>query len=221
MIPQGSPEWIAVRLGKLTASNMADAMAKTKTGEAASRTNLITQLAVERITGVREAPYISPAMRWGMETEGLAKFAYSARTLQFVDDAGFIPHPRIQNFGASPDGFVGEDGLIEIKCPNSATHVGYLLNGNVPGNYRLQILVQLACCPERQWCDFVSFDPRMPAGADISIVRVLRNEDAIREVETEAIKFLSEVDRLESLLLEKCRSVSMSATSLSSLLSGS
>lgn len=203
---QRSDEWYSARLGKLTASCMADAMAMKGNGFAASRKNLIVRLAVERITGVRYEGYKSDAMDYGTQTEELARRYYSAETGELVLECGFIQHKTIPNFGASPDGLVGDVGLVEFKCPNSATHAEYLLSKKIPGNYMKQMLAQLASCQDRKWVDFVSFDPRMPDGAKLSIVRINRDESLISQIEEEAIKLLAEVDELEDRLRKFCDS---------------
>jgi putative phage-type endonuclease len=194
MIEQGSAEWFAQRLGKLTASRLADALAKTKSGYSASRANYIAQLVAERLTGVPAESYTNAAMQHGIDTEPLARAAYEFHTDNTVEPAGFIDHPVIEMTGASPDGLVGDDGLVEIKCPNTATHIETLLGGSVPGKYRLQMTWQLACTG-RQWCDFVSFDPRMPENMRLFIWRLHRDDALIASLENDVIDFLGELDR--------------------------
>ncbi len=193
MIEQGTPEWHAMRLGKVTASRVADLMAKTKTGWGASRANYAAQLVCERLTGVAADTYQNDAMRWGVENEPLARAAYEFRTDQTVTMVSFIDHPRIAMSGASPDGLVGDKGLVEIKCPNSATHIDTLLNATVPAKYVLQMQWQMACTG-REFCDFVSFDPRLPEAMRMFHATVYRDQQVITELEREVEVFLAEVD---------------------------
>lgn len=190
---QHSPEWFAARIGKATASRMADLMARTKTGYGASRANYMAELVCERLTGVKAEGFTSSAMQWGTDNEVAAKAAYSFMTDRTVDDAGFFDHPAIVMAGASPDGLIGTDGLIEVKCPNSATHIETLLSETIDGKYLLQMQFQMACTG-RQWCDFVSFDPRLPAELQLWINRVPRNDARIAEIEAEVRGFLDELD---------------------------
>lgn len=202
MIEQGSPEWFAQRLGKVTASRVADVIAKTKTGYSTSRDNYMAQLVCERMTNTVAESFTNTAMAWGTETEPLARAAYEAYADVLVDEVAMITHPTIEASGASPDGLVGDDGMLEIKCPNTATHIDTLLSQSVPGKYNTQMQWQLACTG-RQWCDFVSFDSRMPEGLQIFVKRVFRDDDYIKTLEIEVQKFLNElnekVERLENL----------------------
>jgi putative phage-type endonuclease len=194
MIEQGSPEWFAQRAGKVTASRIADMMAKTKSGWGASRTNYAAQLVAERLTGAVEPGYTSPAMQWGKDTEAQARAAYCFRLDTDVTEVGFIDHPMIAMSGASPDGFVkGAAGLVEIKCPNTATHIETLLGGSVPAKYVLQMQWQMACT-SASWCDFVSFDPRLPESMRLFVERVARDNAMIGDLEREVRAFLAEVD---------------------------
>lgn len=191
-IIQGTKEWFAERLGKVTASRVADILAKTKTGWGASRGNYASQLIIERLTGQKVESYSNAAMQWGTETEPQARAAYEFQTGNTVKEVGFINHPLIKLSGASPDGFVSDDGLIEIKCPNSATHIETLLGAGIDKKYLLQMQWQLACTG-RKWCDFVSFDPRMPIELQIKIDRVIRDDCLISDIEKEVVIFLNEV----------------------------
>lgn len=193
MIIQGSPEWLALRCGKVTASRVADLMAKTKTGWGASRTNYMAELIAERLTGCTAPSFTNAAMQWGTDTEPHARQAYAERLDCEVLEVGFVDHPEIAMSGASPDGFVGEDGLIEIKCPNTATHLDTLLSGEVPAKYLCQMQWQIACTG-RYWCDFASFDPRMPENMRLFVARVPRDVSRILELETEVTAFLRELD---------------------------
>jgi len=190
---QRSPEWFAARLGKVTASRVADVIAKTKTGYSASRDNYMAQLVCERMTGVQGENYTNAAMQWGTDQEPLARAAYEAAQDVLVDETGFVIHPRISEAGASPDGLVGIFGLIEIKCPNTATHIETILSDKVPGKYITQMQWQMACT-ERDWCDFVSFDPRMPEGLQLFIKRVEFDSIYVKMLEYEIQEFLDELE---------------------------
>lgn len=194
MIEQGSPEWFAERMGKVTASRVADVIAKTKSGPAASRANYMAQLIAERLTGEVQESYTNAAMQWGTDQEPNARAAYEFRTDATVEPIGFAVHPSIADSGASPDGLVAADGLIEIKCPNTATHIETLLGRAVPGKYVTQIQWQLACTG-RAWCDYVSFDPRMPEAMSLFIARVQRDDRMIAELEAGVREFLTEIGR--------------------------
>jgi putative phage-type endonuclease len=193
MIAQGSPEWFAQRLGRVTASRVADVVARTKSGWGASRANYMAQIIAERLTGIAAESYTNAAMQWGTDNEAYARSAYEFYQDSAVAEAGFIEHPSIAMSGASPDGFVGNNGLVEIKCPNTATHIDTLLGGSVADKYIVQMLWQMACTG-RAWCDFVSFDPRMPEEHRLFVRRVSRDEDRIAELEKEVRVFLTEID---------------------------
>jgi len=188
---QKSDEWYSARVGKVTASRVADVVAKTKSGYSASRDNYMAQLVCERLTNKPAESYSNAAMQWGTETEPLARAAYEAKMDVLVDEVGFIDHPTMVMSGASPDGLVGEDGLIEIKCPNTSTHIDTLLSQTVPKKYADQIFWQMACTG-RQWCDFVSYDPRLPADLQLFIKRIPRDDQYIKLLEAEVIEFLTE-----------------------------
>lgn len=192
-IIQGSPEWFAARLGRVTASRVADVVAKTKSGPSASRANYLAQLVAERLSGEAQESFSSAAMQWGTDMEPEARLAYVFRTDALVEEVGFVPHPLIEMAGASPDGLVGADGLVEIKCPNTAMHIDTLVGRAVPGKYVTQIQWQLACTG-RAWCDFVSFDPRMPEEMRLFVQRVERDDARIAELEGEVIAFLADLD---------------------------
>jgi putative phage-type endonuclease len=192
---QGTAEWLEARMGKVTASRIADLMAKTKTGYGASRTNYATELALEIITGKRQESFTNAAMQWGTETEPLARAAYEAQTGEIVEETGLVIHPRIDRAGASPDGLINGDGLLEIKCPQSATHLQNMIAGKPEGKYILQMQWQMACL-ERAWCDFASFDPRFPSDLQLFTVRVPRDDALISQIETEVLAFIAEVDQI-------------------------
>jgi putative phage-type endonuclease len=198
MNDQGTEGWFADRLGKVTASRLADVLAKTKTGYSASRTNYMTQLVLEKITGTKGESFTNSAMQWGTEQEPFARAAYEAHTGQMVEEVGFVPHPTIESAGASPDGLVGDDGMVEIKCPSSSTALECWLTRSQGGNpvdakYYAQMQWQMRCA-DRSWVDYVVFDPRMPAKAQLFIVRVERNDDWLKIAEEEVTSFLAEVD---------------------------
>jgi putative phage-type endonuclease len=189
---QRTDEWFAARLGKVTASRVADVVAKTKTGYSASRENYMADLIVERLTGQKASSFSNAAMEWGTEQEPNARAAYSARTGELVEEVGFIDHPAIPMSGASPDGLVNE-GCVEFKCPNTATHLEYLLAGKPPEKYVTQMQWQMACAG-RPWCDFVSYDPRLSERLQLLVVRVPRDDDYIKMLEQEVTIFLQELD---------------------------
>jgi len=193
MMDQGTEEWFTIRIGKVTASRVADVIAKTKTGYSATRDNYMAQLVCERLTGQKGESFSNAAMQHGTDTEPLARAAYEAFQDILVDEVGFVPHPSIIMAGASPDGLVGDDGLLEIKCPNTATHIETLLSQSVPGKYNTQMQFQMACTG-RQWCDFVSFDNRLPEELQLFVKRVPRDNEFIKQMEDEVVKFLNELD---------------------------
>lgn len=191
-IVQGTDEWHALRLGKVTASKVADVIAKTQKGYAASRANYAAQLITERLTGQPTETFTNAAMQWGTDMEPEARAAYEYYRAEDVVQVAFVNHPEIPDTGASPDGLVGPDGLVEIKCPNSATHIETLTGKSAPAKYITQMQWQMACTG-RQWCDFVSYDPRLPESMRFYCVRVPRDNAMIAELEAEVVKFLGEV----------------------------
>ena len=198
---QRSEEWFAARCGKVTASRVADIIAKTNTGASASRENYLAQLVCERMTGKPAESYSNSAMQWGTDTEPFARAAYEARIDLLVTEVGFIDHPWIVMSGASPDGLANE-GMVEIKCPNTATHIDTLLSRTVPAKYITQMMWQMACA-DRPWCDFVSFDPRLPERHQLFIKRINYDPEMVNLLENSVIQFLGDVDlkiqQLESL----------------------
>ena len=192
-IEQRSSAWFTARLGKVTASRVADVIAKTKSGYSASRDNYMAQLICERLTGQQGESFTNAAMTWGTETEPLARSAFEAYADVMVEEVGFVPHPSIEMSGASPDGLVGLFGMLEIKCPNTATHIDTLLTQTVPGKYITQMQWQMRCC-ERQWCEFVSFDPRLPQDLQLFVKRVEFDPEYVAMLEKEVIQFLAELD---------------------------
>ena len=191
-IEQRSPEWFAERCGKVTASKIADVMARTQKGWGASRSNYAAQLVCERLTGAAEQGYSNAAMQWGTDWEPAAREAYGLHIGEFVEEVGFARHPSIEMSGASPDGLVGDDGLVEIKCPNSATHIATLRGEPIADKYIKQMQWQMACTG-RAWCDFASFDPRLPDAMQLHVQRVPRDDAMIAELEAAVTEFLADV----------------------------
>jgi putative phage-type endonuclease len=193
---QGTSEWKAARAGHVTASRISDVMAKIKSGEAACRRDYKAQIVAEILTGApSEDGYTNAAMQWGNEQEPFARAAYEIQTGQMVDQVGFVLHPTIERAGASPDGLVGDDGLVEIKCPKTSTHLQYVCIGKVPADYQPQMLWQMACTG-REWVDFASYDPRLPERHQLFIRRLGRDNTRIAEFEAEVRNFQKEVNGL-------------------------
>ena len=205
-VEQGTPEWFAARLGNVTASRVADVIAKTKSGYAASRDNYMAQLICERMTNTVAESFSSPAMQWGTETEPLARAAYESLADVLVDEVGYIAHPTIERAGASPDGLIGVFGLLGIKCPNTATHIDTLISEKVPTKYITQVQWQMSCTG-RTWADFVSFDPRLPSGLQMFVKRVEFDAEYVAMLKEEVIKFLTELDAKISKLNERLNHV--------------
>ena len=199
---QRTSEWFSKRIGKLTASNMDIAMSFNKNGkESQERYNLKFRLLSERFTGETLLQFTNDAMRHGIETEPVAKIVLEQLGYE-IEDCGFISHPTIRNFGASPDGFLEDGGVLEIKCPTTQTHLQWLLSGEIPEQHKPQMIAQIACTG-RGWAEFVSFDDRI----DNPSLRIFkrRYEPSIEEikiVESAASKFLWEVEKLQEFLLE-------------------
>jgi len=196
---QRSEEWFKARLGKVTASRVADILAKIKSGESASRRNYKIQLVSERLTGEKQETYINQAMQDGIDREFYARERY-VQQFGEVEEVGFIQHPTLEA-GASPDGIVGEDGIIEIKCPMGTTHTETLMSQDVPSKYMPQIQFQLLCTG-RKWCDFVSYNPMFPEHLQVFVKRVEADADYQKELEVEVKQFLSEVDDVINRLKE-------------------
>ena len=190
---QGSQEWLEARLGKVTASRVADVVAKTKSGWGASRANYMAELIAERLTGAPAERFTNAAMQWGTETEPEARAAYAFHVDADVEEVGFVPHPRIPMTGASPDGLVGTAGLLELKCPNTSTHLDTLLGDAIPAKYVTQMQWQMACTG-RLWCDFASYDPRLPQEMRLFVRRVERDTVLIASLENDVQSFLAELD---------------------------
>jgi putative phage-type endonuclease len=189
---QRTDEWFAARCGKVTASALYKVMARTKSGWGADRANYASQLITERLTGRPADSYSNAAIQWGIETEAQARAAYAFQVDDMPVEIGFLDHPAIAMSGASPDGLVGLSGMIEIKCPNTATHIATLDGAPIDRKYLYQMQWQMACA-ERDWCDFVSFDPRLPPAMQLHIQRVERDAELLAELEQHVTEFLAEV----------------------------
>lgn len=205
---QYSDEWYQLRCGKVTASMVWAVTKKLKgrkakdgtriesTEEATDRRYYRERLLAETLTGVvGDSRYITKEMEWGMEWEPVARASYEVESNGMVDKVGFVTHDAIPRFGCSPDSYVGDDGLAQFKCPNTTTHLNYVLDGVVPEEYEPQMVAEMACTG-RQWCDFVSFDPRLPAGIQKFTKRLERDETRVKEVEAAVLAFLAELDVL-------------------------
>lgn len=189
-ILQRSDDWQACRVGKVTASRIKDLNAKPRKG---TLNALALTILAERLTGVQDEIPTSKDMQWGIDNEPHAIAAYENHTGAFVTGAGFIEHPHIEMSGASPDGLISSDGLIEVKCPKTTTHLLALIDRVVPAEYLPQITWQLACT-RRKWCDFVSYDPRLPEHMQLVVIRVHADTAAITKLEVEVIKFNEMID---------------------------
>lgn len=191
---QGSDEWFKARCGVVTASRFADVMASVRSGEAAARYNYKAEIIAERLTGLPTESYTNAAMQWGIDHEDEARKVYEAITKKTVIQSGLTKHATLEA-GASLDGEVDDDGTIEIKCPNTATHIQTLLSGEMPKKHYPQVQGQL-WIKNRKWCDFVSYDPRLDDKNAIFIKRVERDDEYIKLLEDNVVDFLKEVDEL-------------------------
>jgi putative phage-type endonuclease len=207
---QGTEAWRQARCGSLGASQIAEALAKTKTGWGAGRANVMATLIVERLTGEPTPSYVSPAMQWGTDNEADAVVAYSFHRDMDVSKVGLVRHPSIAWTHASPDGLVSDDGLIEVKCPLSATHIETLISGSIPGKYQTQMDWQMACTG-RSWCDFVSFDPRLPEDMRLFVRRWNADAERIAQLTADVTAFLAEVDAKMAALIEAVRPAARAA----------
>lgn len=193
---QGTDDWRAARCGKVTASRMDCVLSKIRTGEAAARRDYRCQLVAEILSGVpQDDDYVSQAMQHGIDYESMARSVYEVASDVLVEEVGFIRHPHIQRSGASCDGLVGADGVVEFKCPKTATHLQYLMDGVLPSKHEPQVMWQLACTG-RKWAEFASYDPRLPTKLQLFRVRVERNNTRIAELEREVIAFLFDLDKM-------------------------
>ena len=191
-VEQGTPEWFALRLGKVTASRIKDVIATTKTGYSTSRDKYMTQLLLERITNTVAESYTNDAMTWGTEQEPFARAKYEGLANTLVEQVAFVNHPTILMSGASPDGLVMDDGLVELKCPMSHTHLESILGG-IDDQYMPQVQWQMAVTG-RSYTDLCSYDPRFPEHLQLVVKRIPRDDDYIAKLEKEVVKFLAELD---------------------------
>lgn len=191
-VEQGTDKWAAIRCGRITASRAADVIATTKKGEAAGRRDYRTEILVERLTNVPVQQYVSKEMLWGLEQEPFARAAYELHEGIFVDQVGFVVHPLMPYFGCSPDGYVGDKGMWQGKCPSTTTHLRWLMDETIPIEHVPQLLAELACNPDREWIDFCSFDPRLPEHLQLFIRRYHRDAGLICSLEKEIVHFNDE-----------------------------
>lgn len=200
---QGTQEWLDARVGKITASRLGDVMAMTKSGYAAARKNYAAELVVERLTGASsERGFVSREMQWGIDTEPEARSEYELRYDVSVEQVGLIDHPTIERAGGSPDGLIGTDGAVEIKCPNTATHIETIRTGKVTDRYWKQIQWILDCTG-RLWCDYVSYDPRVRIpGLVMHVIRVHRDDAFLKTAREEVLKLDAEVEQIVAELKE-------------------
>lgn len=200
-VEQGTPEWRALRAGKVTSARIADLLSKRKDGkEAAGRINYRAQIVAEILLGYpMESEWMSPEMKWGVENEPFARAAYECATENMVTEAGFVIHPTIERAGCSPDGLLPNNGMLEIKCPNTSTHLSWILAGTVPTEHQPQMQWQMACTGA-EWNDFVSYDPRLPSHLQLFVRHLLRDQERIEAMEKDVLKFLAEVDDILSRL---------------------
>ena len=190
---QHSTDWFAARTGKIGASNVWKVMDFLKSGkESQQRANYRAEMIAEVLTGLPTEHYVSPAMDHGSEYEKVARAEYQLATGLDVTQTGFLLHPTIDRAGASPDGLCDPDGMIEAKCPNTATHLKWITAGEVPQEHIDQMQFGMVC-GEMQWCDFISFDPRLPEKYRLFIRRLQRDDARIAEIEVGIGKFLAEV----------------------------
>lgn len=200
--PQGTEAWLAERAGHATASRFSDVLARIKSGEAEGRRRYRIQLVTERLTGNVAQGYQNAAMVWGTQTEPEARMAYEAFSGVIVQETGFIKHPGVEWCGASPDGLIGDDGMLELKCPESTTHLEWMEAGKAPTRHIAQIQGQM-WVTGRKWVDFASYDPRFPEGLQLFVVRVKRDDDYLAALEAEVLDFLAVVDEMVTRLLKR------------------
>ena len=203
-LEQGSSEWLAARAGSLGASDVHRALARTRNGWGAERANVAAALVIERLTGQPRKGFTSAAMQWGIDTEPEARAVYAMSTSDPVSTIGLVRHPSIVGTHASPDGLVGADGLVEIKCPESAQHLATLLGEAPADRYVTQCLWQMECTG-RAWCDLVSYDPRFPPDMAMHVTRLVRDDARLSEMREAVRAFLAEVDASLARLLQQYR----------------
>jgi len=198
---QLSQEWFEARLGKVTASRVSDVLATRKGQESTVRAKYKLQLATERLTNKKTDTYMNQAMQDGIEREPMAREIYEKLKDVTVEEVGFVQHPAIERAGASPDGLVGDDGIIEIKCPIETTHTTNLLERKLPSKYKPQVQFQLSATG-RKWCDFISYNPNFEPRLQLMVVRVERDDEYIEMLKFEILKFLAEVELMINQLKE-------------------
>lgn len=217
-IVQGSVEWFALRSGKVTASRIGDLMRQTKKGWGADRKHYMDKLVAERITGRPMAQRAVASLDRRLEVEPDARAAYEFYSDNQVTEVGFIEHPTIPDCGASPDGLIGEDGGLEIKCCDTPAHIEMLTTGVIDPDYILQCHFGMACTG-RAWWDFASFDPLMPEDLKLYVQRIPRDSDRIATIESAVIEFLAEVDAKVKQLIDLSNGISPLASALQASLS--
>ena len=197
MIQPGTPQWVKDRIGHLTASRMADAMSFLRDGKPSQkRTDYLYDVVAERLCNLAKDHYVTDAMQHGLDYEEEAKAAYMEATGNLIKPAGFVHHPKIEFFGATPDGLVDFDGLVETKCPTMRTFVKWKMDGEVPEEHKAQMIAQCSCTG-RKWVDFVAYDPRILKGyQNLFVRRFTPTKEDIENVESAAIQFLKEVDEV-------------------------
>jgi putative phage-type endonuclease len=195
MIEQGSEAWKLLKVGKVSASRMADLLAKTKSGPSASRAKYMAQLLCERMTGQPTEFFTTAAMQRGTEIEPIARAAYEAENFVSVEQVAWVEHPTIPMAGCSPDGLVGEHGLVEIKCKEIHNHLDSILNDRIDPDHQAQMMWQI-CVTGRQWCDYVCFDDRAPEGLQLFVKRLHRDEEKIKQMEDEVRTFLKDLESM-------------------------
>ena len=195
-VPAGTPQWHRARIGCLTASRMGDVLALLKNGKPAeARLSYMRQLVAERMTDTAAEFYVTAAMQWGLDYEAEAVAAYESATGELGEPAPFVLHPSIEFFGATPDRLIGSDGLLEVKCPTTATYIEWRQADMIPARHMAQMTAQLACTG-RKWCDFVAYDPRIVYGQKLWVRRFEPSAEEIQACEAAARQFLAEVDAL-------------------------
>tara|TARA_R110002153_G_C13081115_1_gene474384 strand:- start:15 stop:638 length:624 start_codon:yes stop_codon:yes gene_type:complete len=194
---QRSKEWFQARLSKVTASNIDNVIVKVKNGESTYKRKYRMQLITEALTNKNVPVFVNDAMRWGTDHEDEARDLYIDKKGllkgEDVTELGFVDHPTVNMSGASPDGLVGLNGLIEIKCPTPTTHTELLMTRNIPKKWIYQMQWQMACMPEREWCDFVCYHPHFDGEQKMLIIRVERDGDLITRLERDVQDFVTEV----------------------------
>jgi putative phage-type endonuclease len=202
MSQQGSAAWYAARTGLLTASRMPAAMSRLKNGaDSADRRALKFELLAERLTGDVVSHYVTPAMQHGIDTEPAARAAYESHTGTLVQECGFITHPTIELFGASPDGRIGKSLGVEIKCPTTTKFLSWRMDGIVPSEHKPQMVAQCVCAGFES-VEFIAFDPRVPRALQLFVVRYAPTQEERDAIEAAAVEFLREVDAMHQQLME-------------------